>query len=152
MTRIAIAVPMITLAALVACQRADPNAPPAIVYGESICAECGMIISDDRFGVATVVEGERGTETLLFDDFNCQFNHERDRSELVIVRRWARDHGTRAWLDPNSARFVFAPSLRTPMGSHLAAFGADADATTFAADHEGAVMGMEKARDAVEGR
>src|SRR5690606_1291959 len=55
--------------ALLGCRAADPDAPPSIAYGESPCAECGMIISDDRFGVATVVEGPRGPETLLFDDF-----------------------------------------------------------------------------------
>ncbi len=152
MTRPLIAAPLLATLLLGACRQNDPNDPPAIVYGESICAECGMIITDDRFGVATIVEGQRGAEALLFDDFNCQFNHERDRSDLVIVRRWARDHATRAWLDPDSARFVFAPSLRTPMGSHLAAFATDADAQSFARENSGQAMGLAAARDAVAGR
>lgn len=149
MNRSLIVIPILAAMVLSACRHDDPNAPPAIVLGESVCAECGMIISDDRFGVATIVDGERGVETLLFDDFNCQFNHERDRSELVIVRRWARDHGARAWVDPDRAFFVLAPTLRTPMGSHLAAFATDADAQTFAKEHEGRVMDIATARDAI---
>lgn len=143
---------LLALGALAGCRQADPNAPPAIVYGESTCVECGMIISDDRFGVATVIAGDRGNETLLFDDFNCQFNLENRRANLVVVRRWARDHGSRAWIDADSARFVLARSLRTPMGSHLAAFKDGADAATFARQHDGEVIDLEHARAAVSGR
>lgn len=151
MIRTLVSMPLLAALLLGACRRNDPNAPPAVVYGESVCAECGMIISDDRFGVATIVRGERGDQALLFDDFNCQFNHERDRSDLVIARRWARDHGTRAWIDPEAARFVFAPTMRTPMGSHLAAFASDVDARAFAQQQAGRVMGLGDARSAGAG-
>lgn len=152
MKRMLLASALLALHALSGCRQHDPHAPPTIVYGESICARCGMIISDDRFGVATVVAGERGDETLLFDDFNCQFTLEASRTGLVVVRRWARDHGTREWIDPDSGWFVLARSLRTPMGSHLAAFKDDAEAAAFARRHDGQLLGPDRAREAVSDR
>jgi copper chaperone NosL len=135
--------------ALASCSRVDPDAPPSIAYGDSLCAECGMIINDDRFGVATIIEGARGPEALLFDDFNCQFNHEREHPELAITRRWARDHATREWLDESDAAFVHGPSIRTPMGSSLAAFEEEATARAFAEAHEGVVLDFSGARETV---
>ncbi len=146
MTRSICAAACVATLGISGCRQADPNAPPTIAYGESVCAECGMIISDDRFGVATIITGGRGDEALLFDDFNCQFDHEREGFDLPVVRRWARDHGTRAWIDAEAARFVFSPSLRTPMGSHLAAFETDEDAQAFARQHDGRVLRLTDAR------
>lgn len=134
---------------LAGCYRADPDAPPSIGYGDSLCAECGMIINDDRFGVATIIAGVRGPEALLFDDFNCQFNHEREHPELAITKRWARDHATRAWLDQDDAAFVHASSLRTPMGSSLAAFAEESTARVFAEAQEGVVLDLSGAKETV---
>lgn len=112
-------------AALVAvvfgCGSQPVDAPPEVRYGESVCAECNMILSDERFATATVIEGARGPEPRLFDDFNCQANHERTLTEPVLAR-WVHDYETNAWLAAESAFYLKSPGLNTPMASGIAAF------------------------------
>ena len=59
--------------------------PPSIRYGDSLCVECGMIVSAERFTAAIIIEGDRGNEPLLFDNFNCQMIFESKHTELTIV-------------------------------------------------------------------
>ena len=91
-----------------------------------MCDQCGMIISDARFATATIVEGPRGAEPLLFDDFNCQINHETE-NDLTVVARWSHDYHDSRWLRSRDAHYLLSPELRTPMASHMAAFAAEAD-------------------------
>ncbi len=114
------------------CGGGGQGGPPSVRYGDSVCAECGMIISDERFATSTVIAGARGDEPLLFDDFNCQMIFEAKHDELVIVDRWCHDHATREWLAMGDAWFVKSDQLRTPMASHIAAFATQGQAEAFA--------------------
>lgn len=136
------------------CEPDNPDAPPELRVGDSTCAECNMIISDERFATATVVSDERDRpETLLFDDFNCQVNHaEAHSEEYPVLRRWVRDHGTKEWLDLDDAYFVHADNLRTPMASHGAAFSDKQRAEEFAEQLQGEVVEYEKLRLRMLGR
>ncbi len=126
--------------------RSDANdGPPDIRLGDSVCAECGMIISDERFATATVVVGDRGNEPLVFDDFNCQIIFESKHGDLSIVDRWSRDHGTLVWLHTVDAWFVRSSQLRTPMASGMAVFASKADAEAFAEPIEGDVLEFDAA-------
>lgn len=134
--RLLISLPMLLLAA---CEE-DSDGPPKADYGNSVCVECSMILSDERFAAATVVEGPRGPAALLFDDYNCQIIHERTNPGLVVLDRWAHDHGTREWVRTDQAYFVHSPRLRTPMASNAAAFAAEPDAVSAAAELGGVVL------------
>ncbi len=112
--------------------RSDTDGPPTIRYGDSVCDECGMIISDERFATTTVIQGDRGPEPMLFDDFSCQLNYENSHSDLNILTRWSHDHNSSQWLSTNDAFFVRSDQLQTPMASHIAAFGSSAEADAFA--------------------
>lgn len=113
------------------CGRVDAAGPPTIVLGDTVCDECGMIVSDARFATATVVEGPRGAEARAFDDFNCQINYERAHPAEPVTARWSHDYLSTAWMPTEDASFLRSPGLRTPMGSGVAAFAdrADADRT-----------------------
>jgi len=87
-----------------------------------------MIISDERWATATMVEGPRGPEARLFDDFNCQVNFEVENPDATILARWSRSHATREWIRTEGAHFLISPNLRTPMASHIAAFASHAEA------------------------
>ncbi len=126
--------------ALLGCRGNTQDGPPSIRYGDSVCIECGMIISDERFATSTVIVGDRGNEPLLFDDFNCQMIFESKHDELVIVNRWCHDHATGEWLSMANAWFVKSNQLRTPMASHIAAFATRGQAEAFAEPIEGALM------------
>lgn len=122
------------------CGSEPANEPPEVRYGEAVCDQCGMILSDERFATATIVEGERGPEPRLFDDFNCQINHEKDETEAVVITRWVHDHDTRAWLPAASAHYARSSKIRTPMASGIAAFADRNDAVRVAREADGEVL------------
>jgi len=134
-----------TLAALAACGRSSDSGPPSVRLGDSVCAQCNMIISDQRWATATIVSGPRGPEPRLFDDFNCQVNYENDHPDLDVVARWSHGHATRQWIRTGDARFLLSPNLRTPMASRVAAFVSPDNADAAQAQLTGEVMGFEQA-------
>ncbi len=143
---------ILSLFIVAGCGDDAADGPPVVHLGEDVCAECGMIISDERFAAATIIEDERGGATsLLFDDFNCQINHEMNHRETVIFNRWAHDHSTMEWLPATDAVYVRAPDLRTPMASHIAAFAKQADAEALQTDLGGDILNFEAMRDIVSG-
>jgi len=110
------------------CRSENDDGPPDIRYGDSICAECGMIISDERYATATMVQGDRRIESYVFDDFNCQLIYESEHTDLVIVDRWCHDFESSAWMQTGEAWFVESEDLHTPMASGIVSFKELADA------------------------
>jgi copper chaperone NosL len=111
-----------------ACSEDHADGPPTVHLGDSTCDHCGMIISDGRFASATIIEGPRGSEALLFDDFNCQIGYESDHDDVVVMARWVRDYDTSEWLPASDATFLASHRLHTPMASQTAAFASEAGA------------------------
>lgn len=126
------------------CGDQDNAGPPEIRYGDSICAHCGMIISDERFATATVVEGERGDMPMIFDDFSCQLDYETGHPHLTIVTRWSHDHASSQWIPTADLWFVYAKGLITPMASHTAAFSTKPEAEAFAEPIDGQVLSFDE--------
>jgi len=142
---ISIASLSITLMVLNACDDQAADAPPELRLGEDVCVQCNMIISDVRWATATIVEGPRGPEARLFDDFNCQVNFEIENGGLGIEARWSHDHETSRWLPTHEAAFLMSPSLRTPMGSGTAAFTSTEAAAAAASEAPGDVVDFKAA-------
>jgi nitrous oxide reductase accessory protein NosL len=139
-------IPVTGLACMLAgCDAPSADGPPEIRLGDSVCDECNMIISDQRWATATVVEGPRGPEPLLFDDFNCQVNHEVEHPELVVLARWSFSHATSEPVRTEDAMFLMSPNLRTPMGSKAAAFSSSSEAQAAQAELTGDVMAFDVA-------
>ncbi len=122
------------------CVEKTPDAPPTVYLGESVCAHCNMIISDERFACATVVRAARGSEARLFDDFNCQRQFEQDHPNETILARWGHDYESGAWLHPEQGWFVHSETLVTPMGSQTALFADEESARRFAERQDGTVL------------
>ncbi len=133
------------LTLLYGCDNQVADGPPAVRLGDSVCAQCNMIISDERWATATMVEGPRGPEARLFDDFNCQVNYEMKNPELTILTRWSCSHATREWIRTEEAHFLLSPNLRTPMASKVAAFASPAEASAAHAEFTGEVVSFEDA-------
>ena len=130
--RLLVALPLVGVAA---CgEPADELRPPDIVWGEDSCDECGMILSESRFAAASLVEDRGRVDPRLFDDIGDMLRYHAARPELTVRRWYVHDFETEAWLDAETAVFVRAADLRTPMASHLAAFADAAKAEAFAAD------------------
>lgn len=128
----------------------DPNTPPEIVYGEDVCQRCGMIISDDRFAAALVVENAANDyEQLLFDDAGEMFAYAADNSQSKIVSWFVHDFNSREWLDATSAWFVVADSLQTPMGFGVAAFAQESEAQALAQEWGGEALSFAQAKEQI---
>lgn len=119
---------------------ADPLAPPAIVYGEDVCDQCGMILSEERFAAATIVEVDGRIEPRLFDDIGDMFAYHAAHADLAVQRWYVHDHDSVAWLDATTAHYVRAAGIRSPMGSGLAAFGDGGRAAAFAGEVGGEAL------------
>lgn len=140
---------------LAACGGAqvDPNTPPEIVYGEDVCDQCGMIISDDRFAAALVIEkAANDFQYLLFDDAGEMFAFvAEDNGQSKIASWFVHDYNSREWLDATSAWFVVADSLQTPMGFGIAASAQELEAQALAQESGGEVLSFAQAREQMGG-
>jgi len=135
-TRLVAAV-AILVAAATACEREPrPIEPPEIAYGEDVCDRCGMIISEDRYAAGMMVEDEDGRAYRLFDDVAAVALYEGEHPDVRVIGRWVKDYVTRQWLTADSAAYVEAGSLETPM-----AFGVVATARARADSLAGALDG-----------
>lgn len=114
--------------ALASCGERDLSKPPKIRYGRDVCAECRMIIDDERFACAAVLADGH---FLKFDDIGCLAAQEKELNDRML-RAWVRDAGTGGWIEKEKALFVHSRDLVTPMGYGFAAFTASEDAAQFA--------------------
>ncbi len=148
--RLSAGIVLIALLAVSGCTRDTGHGPPTVHLGDDMCAECGMIISDERFACASIVEDEQARpETRLFDDFNCMINHETMNPGTPVLRRWVHDHATLAWLPAGEAAYLCSPNLQTPMASHVAAFTSRGGADSMQSDVGGDVRTFEAIRAAM---
>ena len=135
----------LVLIAVSGCSEQAADGPPTVRLDDSVCDQCNMIISDERWSTATIIEGDRGPEPRIFDDFNCQANYEGEHPDLTILARWSHSYSTREWLSTEKAVFLISPDLRSPMGSNIAAFASESEAETTKADFTGDIMTFDAA-------
>jgi copper chaperone NosL len=135
-------------AILVACaQGVSTPTPPEIRFGEDVCADCNMIISDPRFASAYAYEIETGRfESLAFDDIGDMLNHAQQHPENKVVNWWVHDYYSEEWTDATTAFYVASENIQTPMGHGMAALAQQADAEKLAQETSGEVLDWDKAR------
>lgn len=133
---------IILLAAVLAGCQSEPalDQPPEIVYGEDVCDQCNMIISEPRFAAAYYLPD--GTARLFDDIGNMGLYHAQHHEDVATF--WVHDYDTEEWLDARQAFFVRSDMLRTPMGHGVVAFADRANADALAAEHEAMVMSFEE--------
>lgn len=111
--------------------------PPDVRFGEEACAHCRMIINDDRFAAARILESG---EALKFDDVGCLVDHLADDHGEVVARNWVLGYQSGQWLDAERAHYVYGPQLQTPMAYGLAAVVSQEEAKTLARDWGGRAL------------
>jgi copper chaperone NosL len=99
------------------CQPVDRSRPPPLRFGQEACAQCRMIISDERFAAALTTEAG---DTAKFDDVGCLVQHEAERFRASTAY-WVRDFKADGWLSARDATFVRSKQIASPMGFGLAA-------------------------------
>lgn len=103
--------------ALVACGGGvDTTQPPEILYGQDVCDECDMIISEEKYASAYWTEAG---EARRFDDVGEMLVYMTENPEAT-ASVWVHDIHSAAWLPADDAWFVMNSGLRTPMGTGIA--------------------------------
>ncbi len=134
---------LVVLALLVAgcAQGTAEIQPPEIRYGEDVCAECKMIISDPRFAAAYTYEVSPGRyDSALFDDIGDMLIWADKHPEHTVVAWWVHDYNTEEWVDGSKAIYMFSHNLQTPMAQGTAAFAALGPAQQLAEELDGEVF------------
>lgn len=119
-----------------------PETPPEILYGEDVCDQCGMIISDERFAAGLVVEVDPGRyEHRIFDDIGDLLAFEKEHGDaLTIATYYVHDYNSKDWIDGQNAYYIHSNNLRTPMGFGLAAVAQPLEAEALAVEWGGTVL------------
>ncbi len=131
---------VLILLLLVACSASpDLSQPPEIVYGEDICDECNMIVSEPRFAAAIYTVGG---EARRFDDIGDMCTYYGTHEEEV-ARFWVHDYDTEAWLLAEEAAFVLSSEVYTPMAFGVVAFSEATRAEAFATEVDGVVLNFD---------
>lgn len=113
--------------------------PPEIRYGEDVCADCNMIISDPKFASGYAYEISPGRfESVIFDDIGDMLKHADEHTDQKVVAWYVHDFSSQEWLDATKASYVHSATLQTPM-----AFGVAAHATADAANKQAQEMSGE---------
>jgi copper chaperone NosL len=137
-TGVASAVALIALAVLLAAcgGGTDTTQPPEILYGQDVCDECDMIISEEKYASAYwTAEGE----ARRFDDVGEMLVYMAENPEPT-ASVWVHDVNSAAWLPAAEAWFVMNSGLRTPMGTGIAVLGDEQAARALAYDQPEAVV------------
>jgi copper chaperone NosL len=118
--------------AWVACTSAGQQAAAVLDTRNDTCAQCRMVVSDQRFAAQIVAPGE---EPRFFDDLGCLRTFLRGTARPSDALAYVADHRTKQWVTAATAVYVRNDQVSTPMGSHLLAHadeasrGADPDGT-----------------------
>ncbi|HNU14683.1 MAG TPA: nitrous oxide reductase accessory protein NosL [Chitinophagaceae bacterium] len=96
--------------------------PEPFKYGKDLCHTCKMSIIDPKFGCQLITNKGK---IFKFDDVICMSLfiksgsvEERDVKQQVVIN-FEKEND---FLDVNKTFFVVAPGIKSPMGSHAAAF------------------------------
>lgn len=114
--------------------------PPEIAYGQDVCDQCGMLISEERFAAGYVTAAG---EARRFDDVGDLLAYRAAHDEEVEAF-WVHDYDSRAWLRAEDAWFLSAAGITTPMASGLVAFATEERARELAGTDGGQAMPWEE--------
>ncbi len=136
---------LFALGLLAACAPAGPQ-PPEVIYGQDVCDECGMIISDAHFAAATLVEnGSPHKFESIADMLAYHMEHPNEQ-----VRAWfVHDYDTGSWLRAETAFYVVSDKIQAPMPPGIAAFETQTGAEKLAGALGANVSSFEDVRIAV---
>jgi copper chaperone NosL len=139
---VTVTVLIVVVAVLGACAQGQAAiAPPEMRYGEDVCVECIMIISDPRFAAAYTHEVSPGRyENALFDDIGDMLIYADKHPEHQVVAWWVHDYDTKEWVEGTKAIYMFSHSLQTPMAQGAAAFATLGPAQRLAEELNGEVF------------
>ena len=130
----------LALLIVAACGQPATPEPAKIRFGETMCAECGMIINEPKYASSLAYEESEGRfKSLAFDDIGDLIGYLQEHVALIPAGTWVHDYDSEEWIDAGAAFFVESSAIKSPMGHGLAAFATEEAANTFAGEVDGTV-------------
>ncbi len=137
-------VSLLALLFVVGCaQTTNEIQPPEMFYGQDVCDECSMLISDAKFAAATI---DLKGNARKFDDIGGMLVYHMEHPEAQVRAYFVHDYDTQTWLRGETAFYVRSPQIHSPMNDGIAAFADGASAKTFASRVQGAVYKFDELR------
>ena len=144
--RISTVVLLFALLLLNACSRGEGEIRPAeIHYGEDVCAECGMIISDPKYASSISLEiGTGRYQTVMFDDIGDLIAYLDKHPDDKVVGWFVHDYESEEWIDATTAFFVVSDQIKSPMNHGIAAYAQQPSAEARAKQTNGQVTNWDE--------
>ena len=111
----------VVLTVLLAACSGQSNEPllPDIVYGQDVCAACGMIISEARFAAATLLQNG---EIRKFESIGDMVIYQMDHPDQQVQAWFVHDYASESWIRAETAYYVVSDQVHSPMLPGVAAF------------------------------
>ncbi len=137
-----------SLTVFAACNGGKGEIRPAdIHYGEDLCAECNMIISDPRFASSYSKQvGDGRYENLAFDEIGNMLVYASKHPEDTVVGWFVHDYATEAWIDATRAFFIVSEQIKTPMNYGIVACADRVAAEKMATELDGELLTWDELR------
>lgn len=128
---------LLALIVLAGCRQVvDTSQPPEIAYGQDVCDNCNMLISEEKFAAAYwTADGE----ARRFDDVGEMLSYMETNPE-EIASAWVHDVNSAEWLLAQEAFFVINSGLMTPMATGIVACATEDAAQALAFGQENAAV------------
>jgi len=123
------------------CKNDPQTGPVEIYYGEDICENCKMIISEKDFAAQYKLSTGK---TVKFDDLGCMFHYMKGEEKAQIDAVYVMDYDSKQWIDGESAYYVWTDNISTPMGHGIVALRDSQGAIELANKEKGKYLGSLK--------
>jgi copper chaperone NosL len=104
-----------------------------------------MIISEARFAAASLTAGGQAHK---FDDIGDMFAYHQEHPEEQVRAWFVHDYSSEAWIRGETAFYVTAADINSPMGHGIGAFAEKTAAEAFAREHAAEVLAFDSVRAA----
>lgn len=119
-------------------------APEPLVMGKDACYTCKMTLMDKKFGAEVVTKKGK---VYKFDDLNClaKFLHSGSESEENIALQLVVDFSNpESFIATQQAFYSKSDRVKSPMSSHIAAFGKKEDVDRCNKEWEGVILSWQE--------
>lgn len=125
---------------IAACGSSSGDEPPEIVYGQDVCDQCGMIISESRFAASYVTTTG---DVRRFESIEDMLMYHLEHQEEVHIF-WVHDYYTEKWARGDEAVFVLSETIVTPMDGGVVAVADKAGADELIAERGGTAVSFDQ--------
>lgn len=132
---------LLMLAGIVGCSAKKEVTAQPVDETVDTCLKCKMAVKNSGYAAQYVTADG---QSVKFDDLGCMETYLSAHADVKPAGKFIEDAKTKEWVKYESANYVFASSVPTPMKYGVHAFKDKAVAETFAKEKSGQVLTLDK--------